>query len=329
MFYRVNGPIFQKYSTFTKHNQYINGLDEYEVSVKQNIPLSQSNVFRNNESYDDKYTILEFKHFLPGSVVAIRVSMKDTTLPAFQKLHQFGDTLHLCAPDYLEVLGLNGIVSTLNQGDYNALLYQCDQEDRDNGGIGVYDIPGYGPLVYAGLQGFVSLLSEIRPNNDLGHPVCNNLRDGNWMIDYMWQRLEKYPNLSEISKWYQNTLQPLKEIPRFLIPTYFDLVISGIYEVLTKVSLNQMSDFVKSGTGFERLLGLTSVQVGGVINSASLPAFSPQLSPPKPPPKTLTLSAGLPHFTTGYMRCWGRDTFISLRGTFMLTGRYQASASSS
>lgn len=44
----------------------------------------------------------------------------------------------------------------MNFSDLNKALYRCDQEERDETAnkFGVYNIPGYGPLVYAGLQGF-------------------------------------------------------------------------------------------------------------------------------------------------------------------------------
>lgn len=54
---------------------------------------------------------------------------------------------------------------------------------------------------------------------------------------------------------------------------------------------------------------------------ACLPEASPFLQTPRPE-YSVTVAAGLPHFSTGYMRCWGRDTFISLRGLLLLTGRY-------
>lgn len=78
---------------------------------------------------------------------------------------------------------LKEIVGQLNLLDLNFAIYRCNTEERDLGNsTGVYDIPGYGPLVYCGSQGFNSVLSDIAPNNDLGHPFCTNLREGNWMI---------------------------------------------------------------------------------------------------------------------------------------------------
>lgn len=71
----------------------------------------------------------------------------------------------------------------MSLADLNRALYRCDQEERDEGyDFGAYNIPNFGSTFYCGLQGFMSLLENIRPNNDLGHPMCGNLREGNWMI---------------------------------------------------------------------------------------------------------------------------------------------------
>lgn len=75
------------------------------------------------------------------------------------------------------------IIAKLDLVDLNRALFTCEEEERDHGyGGATYDIPNYGRTVYCGLQGFISILTEISPRNDLGHPLCNNLRDGNWMI---------------------------------------------------------------------------------------------------------------------------------------------------
>lgn len=70
----------------------------------------------------------------------------------------------------------------MNLLDLNQSLYLCDQEEREAGRGGAYSIPNFGAFVYCGLQGIGSVLSKIAPYNDLGHPFCGNLRDGNWMI---------------------------------------------------------------------------------------------------------------------------------------------------
>lgn len=52
---------------------------------------------------------------------------------------------------------LQEVLKDLTLADLNRVLYRCDQEERDEGhGIGAYNIPDYGDLVYCGLQGNIS-----------------------------------------------------------------------------------------------------------------------------------------------------------------------------
>lgn len=71
-----------------------------------------------------------------------------------------------------------------------------------------------------------------------------------------------------------------------------------------------MSPFVQGGSTFTKALAMGSVQHTAVIDGANLPTLSPSLTLPVPKGQPPTVAAGLPHFSTGYMRSWGRDTFI-------------------
>ncbi|CAN6674729.1 glycogen debranching enzyme [Trichomonascus vanleenenianus] len=210
-------------------------------------------------------------------------------------------------------------VKSLNLLDLNVVLYRCESEERNatKGQVGPYEIPGYGKLTYAGLQGWISPLVQMVSKNDMGHPICQNLRDGKWALDYIVDRLrayvDEYPNLTPLIDWLQVRVDRLKKIPPHLLPRYFALLVFNAYNSCRRRILHLMPTSISRGGHFLRSLALTSVQLVGKVPSASI--F---------PDKTVgALAAGLPHFSVEYMRCWGRDVFIAFRGLLLMTGRFE------
>lgn len=138
--------------------------------------------------------------------------------------------------------------------------------------------------------------------NDLGHPLCAHLREGSWAMDYILDRLIKQtgdlPKLVKPHDWLKERFDLIRTTcPSFMRPKYFALVVYTAYKAARRAVVEQCSEFVSSGHNLVHNLALCSVQMYGLVKSASI-------SPSKP---VASLAAGLPHFTAGWARCWGRD----------------------
>jgi glycogen debranching enzyme len=255
---------------------------------------------------DNETVITVRENFPPGSIAVL-----ETNIPSAE---------HSDGLDKFVTSGAGGAFASLGLADLNFLLYRCDPEERDfrGGKDGVYSVPNHGALVYAGLQGWWSVLRDIVNSNNLGHPLCNHLRDGQWSLDYVVGRLEAlsrnndFPALHAPVKWLSARFSAIRKLPNFLLPRYFALVVQTAYNAAWNRSMELLSKEIRNGQFFLQQLAMVSIQQTGYMKSASL---YPMASVP-------CLAAGLPHFSSDWARCWGRDVFISLRGLYLGTGRY-------
>ncbi|KAF0047471.1 hypothetical protein F2P81_001104 [Scophthalmus maximus] len=125
------------------------------------------------------------------------------------------------------------------------------------------------------IGGLMSVLADVRPNNDLGHPVCANLRQGDWLIEFVSNRLiNREGPLAQVGQWLGAMFNYLKHIPRYLIPCYFDAILVSTYTTALDATYNLMSSFVQNGSSFVRHLALGSVQMCGVGRFLALPPLS-------------------------------------------------------
>jgi glycogen debranching enzyme len=72
LWYRTGSPRFARPGVFSKNPNFINGLTDYEVEVREHLQVSNSNFLEYGESGDINITQLNFVNFQPGSIVAIR-----------------------------------------------------------------------------------------------------------------------------------------------------------------------------------------------------------------------------------------------------------------
>ncbi|KAF1997991.1 glycoside hydrolase family 133 protein [Amniculicola lignicola CBS 123094] len=260
------------------------------------------------ETVGDQTVISIPEKFSPGSI-----ALFDTWVPTAEHASEGG-------LDKFVTTGARAAFKDVQLPDLNIILYRCDPEERDlsDNKDGAYNIPGHGPLVYAGLQGWWSCLRDVVNENNLGHPLCNHLREGQWALDYCVGRLERvsqkkrYQRIQGPATWIKERFDAIRKLPSYLLPRYFAIVIQTAYNAAVDRNLELFNENVRTGQAFLKRLALVSTQCTGYMNSASL-------WPDKYVP---SMAAGLPHFSNDWARCWGRDICISARGLLLGTGRY-------
>ncbi|CAG9819097.1 unnamed protein product [Phaedon cochleariae] len=243
------GSKFQKWDEFVRDPKWINGLSDYQISIKEHIPVAESDAVEKVDSGTQNTTQLNFKNFKPGSIIVVKVSLPEPMRKAINTVRNLIDNFSLTRQTEL-----SAIIKKLTLADLNRALYRCDQEERDEGfGFDTYNIPNFGSMVYAGFQ------------------------------EYMWKRLNAEQGTKELGLWIEKNTLCFIDIPRYLVPCYFDAVVTGIYILLVEQCHKLMNSFVENGSTFVRSLALGSVQCGAYIKSANLPTLSPNLKEPKPP----------------------------------------------
>ncbi|XP_076807276.1 glycogen debranching enzyme-like [Clavelina lepadiformis] len=313
----------QYVKTFTKQESLINGLDNYNLFVETDLPCGMSTCCEIELAKGGTAHVVHFTDFPPGSVIVLRVKMLESADKGINGIRKI-----ISALSHDEKSGFDDIVSGLDLHVLNRVLFHCKEEELSDGlGIGAYGIPGWEDLRYCGIAGIAFPIARIRDGNDVGHPICTNLREGNWLMDYISMRLQKHKETSALGDWYASCFEILGKIPRYLVPAYFELVISLTHEKLLRACWNQMSLFVKDGSTFIKSLALGTVALCGCIRGANLPPLHPDVSgllnSEEDGCKAVSMAAGLPHFSSGIMRCWGRDTFIAMHGLQLVTGQHR------
>jgi glycogen debranching enzyme len=297
----------------------LNGIENFEVVIDENSSLNQSR-FIERIDYNDSAcsSTVHFKYFPPSTVIIFKCSLNENLLGALTSMK-----LKMNSQE------IDQVIERLNFDELNIILYRCENEEQSDIKSGTYGLSKHGALVYAGLQGVINILEHERLPNNLGHEMFDNLRNGDWLMNYLCDRLRKYANLqpqhrknlARFADLLSSVFALVAKIPRYLIPRYFDLIITNFYAKLIERCFNLMnsSNLISHGSSFVKSLALGSVSLVGHVDECELPdtilGTNDGLK--------LSLSAGLPHFSSSYMRNWGRDTFISLRGLLLLTGRFE------
>jgi glycogen debranching enzyme len=295
----------------------INSIERFPDDGKSPLTPSKVDLFVNTDITKLKSVVLTDTHaklvdFPVGTVAIFKIS-----LPADLQ-------------DFLSTLEIDSLSAEFHQPlrrltliDLGVLLYRCESEEHSSIGRGPYAFPDFGPPFYAGTQGLETAFAFAAKSSGMGSSVFRNIRDGNWLITSMTDRLFQSPGLIPLEGFFRRICESTGKLPRFLVPKYLDRVVRAVNIAARSTICSRLASFIQTGDDLVQSLASVSVSFFTPVRNAQL--VHPQLARPFSglvSRADACTAAGFPHFSTGLMRSWGRDTFIALRGLFLVTGRF-------
>ncbi|PAV72197.1 hypothetical protein WR25_00028 isoform A [Diploscapter pachys] len=333
-----------------ENNQILTGLAGYVINMREHLQPEKARMCK---VHGRENGYIELCDFPSGAVIAFKVRMSGDAVDAVKELRNL-----ISGGNEQINKELTSALENTTLQNFNRLLFHCEAEEQAEIGEDAYDIPKFGKFVYCGLQGLKPILDKIRINNDLGHPLCQNLRDGLWLPEYIVKRTAQFEELAQlereeqarsetvkmrsgsgktncvkqhgqgigrkderrVSQVLKKVFEPLKDAPYYLRPAYFEALFAYIYRHVKAVLLGKMNPELRDYSSLVRRLTIATVSFMGYIPGADLAPLSDSAVLTDKHPSSL--SAGLPHFSTGIWRNWGRDTFIALPGCLLATRRW-------
>lgn len=254
--------------------------------------------------------MVSFHSIPPGFVCVIKTKLCDKAASALRQLH-------LCYESFHNVSAVQDICASLTLSQVNWLLWKYSSEELESskGRRNVYEVPGYGKFVYAGIGALAGEFRRMGVFNQLGHAIFNNIRAGDWLIDYHCERLREETLPAVFTAFCLAGFSSIKQIPRGSIPKHIVKFVLGLFHMVKfytrTVLFSQSFGLQSSDDSFIDTLAFATTQFYGNVESAQTSLMRE------------TVAAELPHFSVGGERSWGRQTFIAFKGMLLRTGRYQ------
>ena len=289
-------------------NEFLNGIDSKVFFIRDGSYLNGLSKI----SQINGKTIIDFnKYVQANTVIVLKYKLNEKERKIIYNLENIIRKMYDEWPT---------LTKDVNIIDINLVLYKCEKEELDDtkGKRGTYSFKGYGPLCYAGISHLHKMLNKFKFNKDKEtYCIIDNIKAGDWLFNYIIERLKNEDNIKVINDLLQeyhdnyiqlNYSQKVKYMTK-IIDTLFNVMVMKLFDLIQNKNIINFSEL-------SRNLLIAIPEFLGYIESSR---FRHNIYLPL---NKLSLAAGIPHFSTEFFRCWGRDTFISFKGIFLIPGLF-------